>query len=135
MPPSLELQIRQAVTEYIAGRASLREFQEWFAPRTWDIGSMAQTGELPRLANEIDLLLAEFSNGHWTEQELKNKLQEYSRVVQPLKDLAGVLWSEVRAPYVYGVTSRASGYQETMRFGEDSPPIPSRQIDPSPVPS
>ena len=132
MPPSLELQIRQAVTEYIAGRASLREFQEWFAPRTWDIDSMVQIGELRKLVGEIDLLLAEFSNGHWTEQELKNKLQEYSRVVQPLRDLAGALWSEVRAPYVYGVTSGASGYQETLSFGT-SPPILSRRIDPSPV--
>ena len=81
MLASLEREIREAVTRYIAGRISLRQFQEWFAPRTWDIDSMIAAGQLRKLVNEIDLLLAEFSNDHWTEQELKNKLQEYSRVV------------------------------------------------------
>ena len=75
MLASLELEIREAVTHYIAGRISLRQFQEWLAPQTWDIDSKIETGQLRKLVNEIDLLLAEFANDHWTEEELKHKLQ------------------------------------------------------------
>ena len=133
MAASLELQIREAITQYIAGRASLREFQEWFAPRTWDIDSLVQDGEVRKLINEIELLLAEFSNGHWTERELKNKLQEHSRVEQPVKDPAGVLWSDVRAPYVYGmIINTASGYQQNLGA---SPPSSDRRMNPRPTPA
>ncbi len=78
MAASLDRQIREAVTQYIAGRLALRQFQEWFASHTWNIDSRAGADDnLRRLANDVDLLLAEFSSGHWTEQELKDKLREH----------------------------------------------------------
>lgn len=130
MPTSLEQQIREAVLHYIAGRVSLRQFQEWFASKTWD--SLAETDDVRRLVNEIDLLLAEFSNGHWTEQELKSKLREHRPVVEPMHDVSGVLWSTVRAPYVHFRTNEATGAGLTMNPGT-SPPSPSPRIDTSPV--
>ncbi|MGH7322224.1 MAG: hypothetical protein ACRELA_21745 [Candidatus Rokuibacteriota bacterium] len=132
MPPSLEQKVREAVIQYIAGLVSLRQFQEWFASRTWNVDSVAEADDLRQLVNEIDLLLAECSSGHWTEQELRDKLYEYRRVVQPMKDLGGVLWSEVQAPYVYVVRNEASGYVETLYPGS-SLPSPSPRIDVSPL--
>ena len=64
MPPSLEKEIRDAVLEYVSGAMPVRRFQEWFASRTWDVDADDETR---RLLNEIDLLLAEFSNRDWTE--------------------------------------------------------------------
>jgi len=129
MATSSEQKIREAVLQYIAGRIQLRQFQEWFAANTWDV--RAESSDAQQLVNEIDLLLAEFSNGHWTEGELRSRLQQYRSVVQPIQDIGGVLWSEVRAPYVYSPTSAThDGYGKTMYPGA-TPPIPSPQIEPS----
>ena len=113
MPPSLEKEIRDAVLEYVSGAMPVRRFQEWFASRTWDVDADDETR---RLLNEIDLLLAEFSNRDWTEDELKNNLQQHRRSVQ-LLDVAGtVFWTEVRSPYVYTVTNGAGGYEENLHL-------------------
>lgn len=138
MAPPFEKKVREAVMRYIAGLVSLRQFQEWFASQTWNVDPVAEAGDLRQLVNEIDLLLAEFSSGHWTEQELKDKLREYRRVVQPMKDLGGVLWSKVEAPYVqHVVTHGARGYEEaseTLYLGA-SRPNPSPRFDVSPLPA
>lgn len=135
--PSLEQNIRETVKQYIAGLVSLRQFQEWFASQTWNVDSVAEAGDLRQLVNEIDLLLAESSGGHWTEQELKGKLREYRRVMQPMKDLGGVLWSKVQAPYVYVVTNGARGGYEASetRYPDASQPNPSPRIEVSPLPA
>lgn len=137
MASSLEHKIREAARQYIAGLVSLRQFQEWFASQTWNVDPVAEAGDLRQLVNEIDLLLAEFSSGHWTEQELKDKLCEYRRVMQPMKDLSGILWSKVQAPHVYVVTNGARGYQEALetRYPGASRPYPSPRFDVSPLPA
>lgn len=136
MAPSLEQRIRESVMEYIAGRLSLRQFQEWFASQTWNLESVAEAGDLQQLVNEIDLLLAESSSGHWTEQELKGKLREYRRVVQPMKDVGGVLWSKVHAPHMYVVTTEARGYEASEALYPDaSQPIQTPRIEVSPLPA
>lgn len=115
MPPSLEQEIRDAVLDYVSGAMPVRQFQEWFASRTWDVDA---DDDVLRLLNEIDLLLAEFSNGDWTESELKSNLQQYRRTVQVL-DVAGtVFWTEVRPPYVYTMTNGAGGYDGNMRLAD-----------------
>jgi hypothetical protein len=75
---SLDIQIREAVLGFISGKTDLQSFEDWFVPATWDIeksGSPAQTFEL---AHEIELLLAEYTNGHRSESNLK---EELSRVI------------------------------------------------------
>ena len=61
-------EIRQRVRELVDGRVSLREFQAWFLPATWELSEAEPIAE--DLTAEIELRLAEFSNGHWTESEL-----------------------------------------------------------------
>lgn len=134
MSASLEQQIREAVRQYIAGVIALRQFQEWFAPQTWDLPA-AEGDEVRALVNEIDLLLAEFQNGHWTEQELRTKFQQYRSIVQPMADVAGALWKAVQAPYVYvAATGTRDGSGGTTYPGA-SLPAPSPRIEPSPLPA
>lgn len=77
MPSSLDLEIRKWVARYLAGEISLSVFEEWFIPATWNV---EQSGNIEAvdLAHEIDLLLAEHSNGHWTESELREHFRPLS---------------------------------------------------------
>lgn len=113
MPTSLEQEIRDAVMNYISGAMPLRHFKKWFASATWNVGA---DNDLRRLVSEIELLLAEFSNGDWTENELKRNLQQYRRFVQ-LADVADTIaWTEVRPPYVYTVTNGSGGFDTNIYF-------------------
>jgi hypothetical protein len=51
------------------------EFDRWFVPATADVDRMDDP-ETTDLAYEVLLRLAEFSNGDWTETELKDLLRQ-----------------------------------------------------------
>jgi hypothetical protein len=68
-----ELEVRQQLARYFNNECSLREFEDWFVPRSWNF--KAATLPLQKLVSEIELYLAEFSNGDWTVEELKNHLK------------------------------------------------------------
>lgn len=74
MPPPLERQIREQLARYIAGEQSLETFAEWFFPATWNV-HLRDDRAAADFAYEIGLRLAEFSNGDWTEDELKALLR------------------------------------------------------------
>jgi len=76
MTPPLDLEIRSRLADYLGGRTSLQEFQGWFAPQAWNIEKRADPA-IANLAREIELLLAEFANGDWTEEELSAKLHPF----------------------------------------------------------
>lgn len=68
--PVLDLEIREQLARYIAGDIRLGAFREWFSPQAWNID---QRADIPtaRMVHEIDLVLAEFDHGDWTEEEVK----------------------------------------------------------------
>jgi len=108
MPSSFEKDMRGWIARYISGEVPLREFQEWFAPRAWDIDSTGDAAAV-QLAGRIELFLAEFSNVDWTEEELKQTLSEYAH---PLEEV------EIRidfheSPWLQIPTSSVSGKQVT----------------------
>lgn len=70
---SSDLEIREQLARYLAREISLQDFEDWFAPRAWNIHE-ATSPALQELVSEIELLLAEFSNGDWTEKELRRML-------------------------------------------------------------
>ena len=74
MPSPLEDAIREQLRRYVAGEMSLQAFDIWFVRATADVD---RTGppEAIDLTYEIFLRLAEYSNGDWTEAELKDMLQ------------------------------------------------------------
>ena len=115
MPSSIEVEIRERVAQYVAGDLSLREFQEWFVPRAWGMDAADDVRAAER-ANEIELFLAEFSNGDWSEGELREKLRREglsSQVAKCRVDVAG-------APWLVTSTSSSLGWQParaTRYFG------------------
>ena len=68
-----ELEIRKQLTRYFNNELSLKEFEDWFVPRSWNF--KAATLPLQKLVSEIELHLAEFNNGDWSVEELKNHLR------------------------------------------------------------
>lgn len=58
---------------YLCGEVSLDEFRDWFDAATWDAPLEDPIGEL---VGQIELLMAEFSNGHRTEVDLRNQLYQ-----------------------------------------------------------
>jgi hypothetical protein len=79
MSHSLAYNIREQLADYLAGKNSLREFEDWFFSETWDIDEIDNTDnqtlvDLANLVYAIKLRLAEFSHGDWTEAELHSML-------------------------------------------------------------
>jgi len=74
MGSTLDSEIREQLACYLAGQTSLRGFHEWLAPRAW-VADESENPEATELADEIELRLAEFTSGHWSEAELKELLQ------------------------------------------------------------
>jgi hypothetical protein len=73
MIQTVDLEVRERLGEYVEGRSTLRQFQEWFIPIAWHV-SGPNPNPTDDLSSMVELALAEFSNGHWTEQELKEIL-------------------------------------------------------------
>ncbi len=70
MEGKLDLAIREKLVEYLTSRMTLDVFKQWFLSTTWDVEETANK-PLCSLIAEIHLRLAEFSEGHWTEPEMR----------------------------------------------------------------
>lgn len=70
MESSLRDEINNRLSTYLAGQVSLSDFHNWFIPATWNIDS--ESDRVKRIAHRLQLLLAEFSNGDWSEEELRS---------------------------------------------------------------
>src|SRR5262249_40783259 len=71
---SIDLEIREKLTSYLAMQISLVEFEDWFVTATWEIEKIGNPLALG-LANEIDHRLAEFTSGHLREEGLRDLLK------------------------------------------------------------
>jgi hypothetical protein len=70
----LYLAIRECLAAYVEGKISLHEFENWFFRKTWDVDKEGDPA-LIDLVYQIKLNWAEFSNGDWTEVELRDMLR------------------------------------------------------------
>jgi hypothetical protein len=68
-----DVEIKLWLDRYLRREIILREFQRWFVPSTWNIDE-TENRVARDIAAYIDLKLAEFSNRHWTEDELREQL-------------------------------------------------------------
>ena len=104
--PDFVHEIRKRLASYVGGEISLRDFQEWFVPVAWGTDARGNSAATS-LVSRIELLLAEFSNGDWTEQELKHKLRSHGTPTE--EDNIRV---DFREPVFFQVsTNSASGQQ------------------------
>lgn len=78
MVNQLDLEIHNQLVRYLADEIPLEEFRDWFDQSTWDGELQGNTGE-NELAAEIELRLAEFSNGHRDEADLRSVLRPLIR--------------------------------------------------------
>lgn len=76
MPSSLDSTIREKLSAYLAKEISLREFEDWFFPETWEV-DQPDDFSLINLVYGIKLRLAEFSHSDWTEDELRDWLRPF----------------------------------------------------------
>lgn len=74
MDADLLSDIRDRLRRYLSREISLDQFREWFDLETWDVIDKASSAT-QQFAGEIELRLAEFTNGHLSEAELRALLQ------------------------------------------------------------
>jgi len=67
-----EFELRQELARYLKGQSALKEFEDWFVARSWNINQNSNPS-LHNLVSQIELSLAEFGNGDWTEEELRQE--------------------------------------------------------------
>lgn len=70
MQTFLDLAIKERLAAYVVGREHLTHFEDWFLPLAMKVERSGNATAI-ELAHEIDLRLAEFSDGFWTEDELR----------------------------------------------------------------
>ena len=68
-----ELEARQQLARYLKGELTLNEFQDWFVPQSWNF-HQASDPSLQKFVSGVELALAEFGNGDWSENELRQLL-------------------------------------------------------------
>jgi hypothetical protein len=110
MQHPLELEIHDRLSTYLAKKISLREFEDWFFPKTWDVDKLDEPALLD-LVYQIKLNWAEYSDGDLSEKEFRSMLssiaQRYS-ISAPSTRL------------VYGTSSKNLQFTSTMRSDRSS---------------
>lgn len=69
--PDLENMVRRRLAHFVMGQASLRTFNRWFIPSTWDVEGPRP---LLELINNVKEQLDEYDNRHLTQDQLREKL-------------------------------------------------------------
>jgi hypothetical protein len=102
MKKDLAIQIRRSLSRYLAGEQTLKQFLRTYLPKLSEVSAGQPEDEF---VHEIYVRLAEFVNGDWTEQELKD-------VLRPLVSTYYVEWPNPGAR-VHTGTSTAPTRQAT----------------------
>jgi hypothetical protein len=72
---SLENRVRHEILRYVQHEITLASFEEWLVGATWSQLDPTDAS-LVHLVGAVELTLAEYSSGHWTEDEVRAHLQE-----------------------------------------------------------
>ena len=76
------LQIRARLADWLDGKISLSEFEDWFVPETWNIHKAADP-EAEELVDKIELSLSEYSGGYLSPAQLRESLGELVAAAHP----------------------------------------------------
>lgn len=68
-----ESELRRELGRYLKRECTLKDFEDWFIPRSWNFDQNS-TPSLKNLVSQTELCLAEFGNGDWNENELRQQL-------------------------------------------------------------
>ncbi len=70
MPRSIASDLRDRLARYLAGALSLTDVRLWLASAVWDIEGSGDQRAVS-LLHALELALAKYANGDWTDAELK----------------------------------------------------------------
>lgn len=82
----LDQQVRAQLFQLLTGLLPLRDFQIWFAPVAWRLGRAENRDRFP-LSRRVELRLAEYTNGHWSEADV---MREMDALLRPAQVTMGV---------------------------------------------
>jgi hypothetical protein len=98
MQHPLEFEIRDRLSAFLADEISLHDFEDWFFPKTWDVDKLDEP-DLLDLVYQIKLDWAEFTDGHWSLEQLRSMLHS-------LVERYTVSFSSTEPKLVSGTTSK-----------------------------
>jgi hypothetical protein len=89
---------------------SVDEFDEWFGAASWNMHKDSSI-EAQKMAGRVELLLAEFDQGHLSEGELRGRFLGEVRylVISPKSDIQWSWSSTATATFIQPVLSVVSG--------------------------
>lgn len=67
-------ELKKRLGDWLDGKLSLREFEEWFVPATWDAHKSGDR-EAESLVDEIELNLSEYTDRVISHEELRTRLR------------------------------------------------------------
>jgi hypothetical protein len=69
-----EIQIRERLIDYLIRQITLNEFEDWLVQQSWNM-HLDSDARAQHLVGMIELRLAEYSNGHLTDDALERELK------------------------------------------------------------
>lgn len=78
--PVTAFSLRERLTDLVEGKTTLDKFDEWFAVNTWDDSNVSIDAR--QLACRVELILSEFSSGHWTWGEVLRELRSLTQSIE-----------------------------------------------------
>ena len=106
------IEIRRRLLNWLEGRTSLQQFEDWLVLSTWDV-HRENDPEAEHLVDDIEMNLSEYSGGQQSIQQLRLALHELARdtrpFVSPVASTAILLWKVPRDSVVSVRTALAAG--------------------------
>lgn len=93
MATSLASEIRRNVARVVAGDLTIRQFEDWFVPATWDVERTADQ-EAIRLAHQVLHRVAEYDGGLWDDDEFLTRLRDFMQQPPETSNTQAVLIAE-----------------------------------------
>jgi hypothetical protein len=76
MQAFLDLEVREQLAKCLTGKTSLDDFRTWLAPITMVVEQSGNVNAV-QVVHDIELAMAEFTSGHWTEAQLHDLLRPF----------------------------------------------------------
>jgi hypothetical protein len=77
---TLDAELQEQLIRYLLQEISLSQLWDWFMPLSWDVDRVAEPATA-ELAHDLESLLYEYSDGMWTEPELRAKIAHITPIV------------------------------------------------------
>ena len=90
-------QIRLRLADWISGKVSLADFEDWFVPATWNI-QKAGDEDVESLVDEIELNLSEYSGGYLSKQQLRDVMISTLASISPISVIDWQPVDAIRVP-------------------------------------